>query len=83
MSPAPVSASPISDSLQKHLNEVLTQIPTGKTGTVTVGIATTGAVVSASARKTWRGLDLTGTGYAGKVWGSKGWEAGARAGITF
>lgn len=86
VAPAPkiaTSATPIGDSLQKHLDDVLAQIPSGRTGTIGLGVSTTGAVISASAKKAWRGLDLTGTGYAGKVWHGSGWEAGVRGAIVF
>lgn len=81
--PSIAESKPISDSLEKHLDEVLTQIPTGRTVVVSGGVTTTGAVGSIGARKRWRGLDLTGSGYAGKVWGAPGWEAGLRAGLVF
>jgi hypothetical protein len=85
-SPAPslsLSSSPISDSLKAHLDDVLSQIPSGKSVLVSGGLTTTGAVASVAVKKTVGKFDVMGEGYAGKAWGGSGWEAGARGSIAF
>lgn len=79
----PLSSSPISDSLKAHLDDVLSQIPSGKSVLVSGGLTTTGAVASVAVKKTVGKFDITGEGYGGKVWGGSGWEAGARGSIAF
>ena len=84
--PAPtltlVTPKPISDSLQRHMDDVLSQIPSGKTLIVTGAVTTTGAMAGIGVKKSFNRWDLTGSGYAGKVWGGSGWEAGVRASIS-
>ena len=63
---------------------MLGRISSGQFGTAAVAVTTTGAEVSIGARKVLRpGVDLTGSGYAGKVRGAPGWEAGARVAVVF
>lgn len=81
--PSIAESKPISDSLQRHLDEVLSRIPTGRTAIVSAGVTTTGVVASIGAKKSFRGAELQGSGYAGKVWNGSGWEAGARASVVF
>lgn len=66
---------PISDSMQKHLNEVLAKIPSQKTGTVRLGLSTTGVALATGVRwsRPWGDLSLAAT--AGRDW-TKGWVAG-------
>lgn len=82
--PAPrketVNATPIGDSLQKHLDDVLTKIPSGKRGTATVGVSTTGVVAEVGTKF---GQAVTVSGWAGKTWGGSGWSAGARAAVVW
>lgn len=80
--PTVAESKPISDSLAKHLDEVLAKIPSGKHVLITGSVTTTGVVGSIGATKSVGRWDLTGTGYAGKVWGGSGWEAGVRATIA-
>jgi hypothetical protein len=81
--PGVAESKPISDSLKKHLDEVLTQIPSGKTGQVTLAVSNTGAVASIGIKRALGKVDWTGSGYAGKVWGASGWEAGVRSTFAF
>lgn len=78
-----VSPRPISDSLQQHLDDVLARIPSGKRARIDLGVSNTGAEVSVGAKTTFKGAEIVGQGYAGKVWGGKGYDAGARASILF
>ena len=77
-----VPSKPISDSLQRHMDDVLSQIPSGKHLIVTGAVTTTGAMAGVGVTKSFNRWDLTGSGYAGKVWGGSGWEAGVRASIS-
>ncbi len=71
---------PVSDSLDRHLKEVLTQIPTGKRGEL-AGTVTTSGVEASVAVKIRR--DVTVSGWAGREWGGRGWSAGARGSWSF
>ncbi len=58
-------------------------IPAEKRGQLTAAITTAGAELGLGARGKWKGLDVTGTGWAGRAWGGGGWAAGARATFVF
>jgi len=77
------SPTPISAALKQHLDDVLSQIPTGKTVLVSGGLTTTGVMGSVGVKRTIKAFDLTASGYAAKQWGAPGWEAGARASVAF
>jgi hypothetical protein len=72
-----VELKPISDSIQKHLDETLSKIPSTKTGTVKFGTSITkdgfGAEVSVAQR--WK--DFTFGGWGG-IDPKNGWGAGAQ-----
>lgn len=78
-----IDPMPISDALKQHLDDVLSQIPTGKAVLVSGGLTTTGLVGSIGVKKTIKAFDVTASGYAAKQWGGSGWEAGARASVAF
>jgi hypothetical protein len=69
---------PISAALQRHFDQVLSQIPTGKSGQVGLAVTTAGMEASVGAK---RG-GLTATVYAGREWTS-GWLAGGRVAWAF
>lgn len=73
----PASATPIfSDGLDAALKKAVDAIPTGKTRQVTLGASFTGAEVSASWKTPWTWVL---SGYAEKLWGAGGYQAGVRA----
>lgn len=78
MSPTSPAAKPISDALQRHLEDVLTQIPSGQRGVASVAVSTDGVEAILGTRLN---ANTTLTGYAGKVWGGSGWTAGAKAAV--
>lgn len=73
---------PISDSIQRHLDETLSKIPSTKTGTIKVGAAVTsaGLGVEVSAAQRWKNA------IAG-AWGGydprNGWGAGVQGQISW
>ena len=69
---------PISESLKRHIDQAVLDIPSSRTGHVGAGISLQGVEVSAAAK--WR--DLTAGAYAGREWGGN-WLAGAKVGWSF
>lgn len=75
---------PISDFLRQHLDDTLSQIPSGKRGQASASVSTDGVEAEIGARWTLKpGIDATASGYAAREWGGSGWTAGARAGLIF
>lgn len=76
----PLDPHPVSDSLEKHLTDTLSQIPTGKRGQLTGAITTAGVEAALG----WRVKpNVTVSGWAGREWSGRGWSAGARAGFVW
>lgn len=75
-----VTRKPISDALQRHLEDVLTQIPTGQRGVASVAVSTDGVEAQFGTRLAG---NVTLTGYAAKLWGGPGWTAGAKAAVRW
>ena len=73
---------PISAALQRHFDEVLTRIPTSRTGQVDVAVSTQGVEASVGAKSTVRVGTLSGVAYAGREW-SGGWLAGGKVSWAF
>lgn len=71
---------PISDALRKHFDETLAAIPTGKRGSLSVGVTTQGVEAGIG----WKvAPPVTVTGWAARMWGGEGWTAGARAAVAW
>jgi len=69
----------ILESLDKEAANMLSKIPSGKTGTVSVGANMSSIQVEIAQR--WKNLVFTGT--AGRNWGAGGWTAGAKVNIVW
>lgn len=83
MTPSLGDPRPISDSLQKHLTDVLSKIPSGRRGQAEVAVSTSGVEASVGARGHVKGVEVGGSGWAAREWGGKGWSAGARGSVVF
>lgn len=71
---------PVSDFLNRHMDDVLAKIPTGKRGQISGAVTTLGVEGSIGARV---GSRTTISGWAGKEWGHKGWSGGVRGSYTW
>lgn len=78
----PVDPKPISAALQRHFDEVLTRIPTGRIGQVDLAVTTQGVEASVAAKRAVRVGQITTTAYAGREWGG-GWLAGGKVSWAF
>lgn len=74
---------PLSDALRVRLDDVLQRVPSAKRGAATVAVTRAGVEAELGVRRPLgRGLEFSGSGYAGKLWGG-GWDAGVRAAILW
>ncbi len=81
---APLDPQPVSPSLERHMRDVLSQIPSGRTGVVTGAVTTSGVELGGGARARLKRFDVAGSGWVGREWGAgKGWLAGVRGSIAF
>lgn len=78
----PADPKPVSAALQRHFDEVLGRIQTGRTGQADFAVTTEGVEASVGAKKTVRVGTLSGAAYAGREWGG-GWLAGGRVSWAF
>lgn len=70
----------VSPDLEAALTKAVSTVPFDKKGAVTANVSNAGVEISGS----WRvRQNLTATGYAGRLWGGRGWQAGARAQWVF
>ena len=73
--PVLVEPKPISDALEAHLKDTLSQIPSGKRGQIT-GAVTTDGIEASIGTKIHGG---TVSAFAAHDWDTRGWLAGTRA----
>lgn len=70
----------VSPDLETALQRAASTVPVDKRAAVTGAVSNQGIEISGS----WRiRQNLTATGYAGRLWGGRGWQAGARAQWVF
>jgi len=73
----------LSQALESDLSRIRQGLPPGKSGWLTAGISTTGVEVRVTTQRPWWRFDAGVTGYAGRLWGGQGWQAGARATLAW
>ncbi len=76
----PADPHPILDALDRHLKDVLANIPAGKRGQVTGAVTTSGVEATVGVKVK---PSVTVSGWAGREWGGRGWSAGARGAWSF
>lgn len=75
-----LTTHPISDSLAAELEKMKTHVLSGKVGAAHADVSLQGVEFGLAWQPT-PGLWLTG--YAGRMWGSGSWEAGAKLAYTW
>lgn len=77
--PTPSATYPITVDLDRRMQEALGKIPSTGRGFVTAAVSRDGAEAEVGTH--WRAVRVSG--YTGRLWGGRGWTAGARASVSW